>query len=287
MVKSTPLIIQSEQLRGTNLQFKMVKVQGGILNLTDEIKVELSDFWIGQYQVTQELWQAVGGRNVSKFKGYNRPIDSINWYDCVEFCHRINKTMRLSPVYSINRYKKDRNNLSDNYLAGDEEFREIKKMLGFDNQKWIVKSNHKSEGFRLPTGLEWIYAAKGGIYSQDYKYAGSDELDRSGWYRSNSYSIDLVKTMAGSKPVGMKLPNELGLFDMLGNVIEWCWDWKANSSYSEIKFHKDYKGPRSGQARVRCGGSWTDGQGRCSIFLDEWMPHLGGDHCGFRLVRSC
>jgi len=160
--------------------FKMVKVTGGtfqmghISKLDNNIdigeepvhSVTLSDYHIGQTQVTQELWEAVMGNNPSKFKGNKqRPVENVSWYDCQKFIGELNR------------------------LTGKD--------------------------FRLPTEAEWEFAARGENKSKGYKYSGSNNAGAVAWYDSNS-----------SKPhsVAQKRPNELGLYDMSGNVFEWCFD---------------------------------------------------------------
>ena len=190
--------------------FKMVKVEGGTFQMgaTSEQgsdaydwekpvhSVTLPDYYIGQTQVTQELWEAVMGSNPSYFKGDNQcPVENVSWNDCQEFIEKLNR------------------------LTG--------------------------KNFRLPTEAEWEYAARGGNKSKGYKYSGSNDADAVAWYYDNS----------GSKthPVATKQSNELGLYDMSGNVWEWCQDWYGKySSHSQ----SNPKGANTGSIRVLRGGSW-------------------------------
>ena len=156
----------------------MVKVEGGTFTMgaTAEQgndaysgekpthRVTLSNFCIGKYEVTQEEWQAVMGRNPSSFKGNNKPVESINRDNCLTFIHKLNKLTGLN--------------------------------------------------FSLPTEAQWEYAARGGNRSQGYKYSGSNNISNVGWCDGNR-----------THEVGTKQPNELGLYDMSGNVYEWCYDW--------------------------------------------------------------
>ena len=115
-------------------------------------------------------------------------------------------------------------------------------------QEFISKLNSLTgKAFRLPTEAEWEYAARGGNKSQGYKYAGSNNLDKVGWYTANSGST--------THEVGTKSPNELGLYDMSGNVWEWCFDWEGAYSSSG---QTDPMGPSSGSLRVYRGGGWSD-----------------------------
>ena len=192
------------------VSFKVVKVADGTFQMgatseqgkdfLDDRKpvhsVTLSDYYIGQTEVTQELWEAVMGSNPSYFKDNNqRPVENVSWYDCQEFIEKLNR------------------------LTG--------------------------KNFRLPTEAEWEYAARGGSKSKGYKYSGSNNPDAVAWYNKNS----------GSKthPVATKQANELGLYDMSGNVWEWCKDWyggySSNSQNNPI-------GASTGSYRVLRGGSW-------------------------------
>ncbi len=205
--------------------------------------VRVGDFYIGKYEVTQAEWQEAMGRNPSRFKGTNRPVERVSWYDAVEYCNKLSQREGLTPVYRINGKS--------------------------------VTANWNADGYRLPAEAEWEYAARGGSSSRGYKYAGSDNVGRAGWYDDNS----------GDKthPVGGKSPNELGIYDMSGNVWEWCWDWKgAYSSGSQT----NPKGPGSGSGRVLRGGSWVDSARYLrSAYRSSGSPGISHDSIGFRLVR--
>jgi formylglycine-generating enzyme required for sulfatase activity len=132
--------------------------------------------------------------------------------------------------------------------------------------------------WRLPTEAEWEYAARGGNKNTGYTYAGSDELEKVGWFADN----------AGGQPqsVGRKKPNELGIFDMSGNVWEWCKDWYSESYYSNSP-SQNPKGAASGTARVLRGGSWDDAAAYCRVaFRDRNGPSSRGNRYGFRVVLS-
>ncbi len=136
--------------------------------------------------------------------------------------------------------------------------------------------------FRLPTEAEWEYAARGGIYSKGFKYAGSDQMKDVGWTFENSHGE--------SKAVGQKQPNELGLFDVSGNVNEWCWDiWKA-TYYAQCKNEgivKNPQGPKEGRLHLYRGGGWAYGGTVCRT--THRVPPTSGpqlDGIGFRLVLS-
>ncbi len=145
-------------------------------------------------------------------------------------------------------------------------------------QDFLKKLNAREPGknYRLPTEAEWEYAARGGTKSKGYLYAGGNDLDKVAWYPGNS----------GDKthPVGGKAPNELGLYDMSGNVWEWCSDWFGDYSATA---QNDPKGPNRGGYRVLRGGGWNDGAGFCRVSRRlSGTPDDRGDFLGFRLAAS-
>ncbi len=148
-----------------------------------------------------------------------------------------------------------------------------------DIQKFLQKLNKMTgEHYRLPTEAEWEYAARGGNKSRGYEYAGSNQIDAVAWYRDNSNS----KT----HPVGQKQANELGLYDMTGNVWEWCNDWYADDYY-ERSPQNNPEGPSSGSYRVLRGGSWDNDARYCRVaYRSRYAPDFRDYSFGFRLVRS-
>ncbi|WP_302428048.1 SUMF1/EgtB/PvdO family nonheme iron enzyme [uncultured Prevotella sp.] len=185
-----------------------------------------NDYYIGKYEVTQALWQAVMGNNPSSFKGDNLPVEQVSWNDCQKFISQLNR------------------------ITG--------------------------KTFRLPTEAEWEYAARGGNKSRGYQYSGSNNLSDVAWYTDNSG----YKTHT----VGTKQPNELGIYDMSGNVLEWCQDWYGiYSSSSQI----NPTGATSGSDRVNRGGSWLyDARDSRSSYRYEIMPNCRIGSLGVRLVFS-
>lgn len=192
------------------VEFTMVYVEGGTFMMgsndadaDDDEKpvhqVTLSDYYIGETEVTQALWKAVMGSNPSSFKGDNLPVEEVSWYDCQDFIGRLNQIT--------------------------------------------------SENFSLPTEAQWEFAARGGNYSKGYKYSGSNNPDAVAWYGDNAYYVQDY----GTRPVATKQPNELGIYDMSGNVWEWCSDWYGDYSSAAVT---DPVGPSSGSIRVYRGGSW-------------------------------
>ncbi len=234
----------------------MVRVKGGSFAMgstegSDEKPVHtvtVSDFSIGRYEVTQALWQSVMGSNPSNFKGDDRPVEQVSWFDAVDFCNKLSATEGLKPAYSING----------------------------SNVSW----DRTAKGYRLPTEAEWEYAARGGSQgsSQKVKYAGSDNPDAVAWYSSNEGSQ--------THPVGHKQANALGLYDMAGNVWEWVWDWYDSGYYAKSRA-SDPVGADSGSSRVLRGGSWgvlpVDLR---SSSRSSYGPSLGDrNFVGFRVVR--
>ena len=201
------------------VSFDMVYVEGGSFDMgatyeqVDDAwdnekpvhRVTLSGYYIGMYEVTQELWEAVMGSNPSYHAGSQYPVESVSWNDCKEFISRLNS------------------------LTGRR--------------------------FRLPTEAEWEYAARGGNKSRHYKYSGSDNIDDVAWYWDNSGYY-------GTHAVGTKSPNELGIYDMSGNVWEWCSDgWGDYSAEAQT----NPQGPSSDSLRVLRGGRWGSRARYCRV----------------------
>ncbi len=223
--------------------FKMVAVDGGTFTMgatseqgndyeNDERpthQVTLSDYWIGETEVTEGLWTAVMGSNPSaNKKGDNYPVEYVSWNDCQTFISKLNA------------------------LTG--------------------------ETFRLPTEAEWEFAARGGAQSQGYKYSGSNTIGDVAWYYDNSGRA--------KHPVATKTANELGLYDMSGNVWEWCQDWYGRSYYSSSPTTNP-TGPSTGSYRVFRGGGWYDNSARCCRVSgrNSFAPLYRNPYLGLRLAR--
>jgi sulfatase modifying factor 1 len=200
-------------------------------------------FYMSQYEVTQKQWREMMGTSPSCFKGDDLPVENVRWYDAVEYCNRLSRKEGLTPCYSG---------------SGDK-----------------IRCDFYAKGYRLPTETEWEYAARGGNMSRSHTFSGSNSAGEVGWYGDNSGG--------NSEPVGQKRPNELGLYDMSGNVWEWCWDWYGGYSSS---FQTDPRGPSSGSFRVYRGGSW----GSYVLYLraayrNRGIPSSGHGSIGVRPVR--
>lgn len=241
---------------GSDVPDSFVFVKGGTFQMgsnnggSDEKPVHsvtVSDYYIGKYEVTQKEWQEIMGNNPSNWKGDNLPVEKVSWYDAVEFCNKKSRAEGLTHCYTG---------------SGEN-----------------TKCNFSANGYRLPTEAEWEYAARGGSESENANsrlYSGSNNIDDVAWYSSNSNS----KT----HPVGGKKPNELGIYDMTGNVWEWCWDWKGSYGSSS---QTNPRGPSSGSYRVIRGGSWIYFASRCRVAIrNNYHPDYSYGGLGFRLVRT-
>ena len=243
---------RSFQVHGVS--FTMIKVDGGTYTMgaTSEQgneaesnekprhKVTLSDYYIGQTEVTQELWQAVMGNTIQQQRdkesrsfplkgvGKDYPMYYISWYECHLFINALNSELRPQ-------------------LGGKE--------------------------FALPTEAQWEFAARGGTQSNNYKYSGSNNIEDVSWYGSNARS--------SSHPVKLKAANELGIYDMSGNVWEWCEDW-----YGEYKVvgQTNPKGPSAGRSYVLRGGSWFNGASSARVTCRVHDPGKRKFEIGLRLV---
>lgn len=227
----------------------------------------LSNFYIGKYEVTQKEWEDVMGNNPSGFKGDQLPVEMVSWYDAVEYCNQRSIQEGLKPHYNIDKDIPDLNNKNDN-----------------DNIKWTVTINEGTNGYRLPTEAEWEYAASGGQESKNYTYSGSNNADKVAWYWKNAGDKILTgdwnwpaieSNKNKTKLIGTQQPNELGIYDMSGNVREWCWDWYSDAESQIASF------------RVVKGGGWIGGVNNNEIaFRGKFDANGFGPDQGFRVVRG-
>ena len=214
------------------VSFNMIRVKKGTFDMGSTIEsreqpvhtVTLTkNYYIGETEVTQELYKAVMGINPSYSSGNQRPVENVSWNDCQSFITKLNSLTGLT--------------------------------------------------FRLPTEAEWEYAARGGNKSKGYLYSGSNTIGDVAWYTSNSSRTQNVKTKAA---------NELGIYDMSGNVYEWCQDWYG--SYSSGS-QTDPTGPTYESFRVLRGGSWNINATYCRVaYRGSNSPSYTSSSYGFRLA---
>jgi sulfatase modifying factor 1 len=217
-----------------------------------EHQVSVSSFYLGKYDVTFEDYD----RYCDSMKlmkpgdmGWGRsfrPVIMVSWIDAISYCNWLSKKDHLVPCYMVNG----------------------------NNIKWIDTSS----GYRLPTEAEWEYAARGGNNSKRTVYAGAEKPGDVAWYTANSDQ----KT----QPVGQKAPNELGLYDMDGDVWQWVWDI-YDGSYYQYSPSENPKGPTEGLYRVMRGGAWYNNASYITVSSRQNnTPDFRQNSVGIRLVRN-
>ncbi|MCB5271364.1 MAG: formylglycine-generating enzyme family protein [Candidatus Cloacimonetes bacterium] len=240
---------------------------GGYSSELPTHSVTLNSFYLGKYQVTQAEYAAVMGSNPASGYGVgaNYPVYYVSWYSAMKYCNLRSLDEGLTPVYSI---------------SGSTNPTTWGTVPTSNNATWNAAiCNWTANGYRLPTESEWEYAARGATNTPDYLYSGSDDLNAVGWYDGNNSPY-------GSKPVGSKAPNVLGLYDMSGNLYEWCWDWWDSSYYSSSP-SSNPTGPNSGSVRVSRGGYWYYYAVFCRVAGRSGnSPYYSFYGIGFRLCRA-
>jgi len=246
-----------------------VKIESGTFNMgspaseqqrgdneSPQHQVTVSAFYMGKDLVMQNDYQELMGSNPSKFRGWNMPVERVTWFDAVEYCNKLSQKEGLNPAYTIN---------------------------GTGNSRTVIW-NRDANGYRLPTEAEWEYACRAGTTTpfSTGNNITTDQANYDGNYPYSNYARGQWRektTNVGSFPA-----NAWGLFDMHGNVFEWCWDWYG---IYESSPQTDPIGAESGSYRVLRGGSWFDnGRYIRSANRNSSSPFLRSHSVGFRLVRS-
>ena len=248
-------------------------------------------FRMSQYEITRAQFLAMMGTdhsNTTSSSGLTDPVQTVNWYHAIAFCNKLSIAEGLTPVYSV----------TISGVPVDFATLAYANIPTISDAAWnAVIANWSANGYRLPTEMEWIWAAMGAdtanpgqvnttIYLK--AFAGSTGSNSIGDYAVFGYNDypknDGQTTTQRSNPVGSKLANELGLYDMSGNVSEWCWDRWTTYPPGILT---DYRGPASGSWRLRHGGSWND-NALSAHFLQRVAsdPSRKSDNSGFRVVRN-
>lgn len=218
-------------------------------------QVNVDDFWLAQHLVIFEEYDAFcisTGKELPGDEGWGRgkrPVIFVSWYDALAYCNWRSVQEGLKPVYEITEDK--------------------------------ITLDWSSSAYRLPANAEWEFAAKGGVYAPGYTYAGSNNLDEVAWYNDNADGQ--------THPVGQKKANELGLYDMIGNVMEWCWDCYSPEIKPFVKNSvSNAQNEQATDCRRICRGSGWDDAADDTLILGRLplVPHYRAEDLGFRLARS-
>ena len=234
-------------------------------------KLEIASFYMSDHPVTRGEYKAVMGSDPSTANAYDKdgnkltgddavkssPVNCISWYDALVYCNTLSIKEGLTPCYAI---------------GGKTRPSEWSAVPTSNDSTWDAATcDFAADGYRLPTDAEWEWAARGG---ESYTYAGSNDIYEVAWYETNP---------RGTRDVKTKKANAYGLYDMSGNVWEWCWDWYGKNIPSDTAS----TGPDSGSYRVQRGGAWSSGASSVQVdYRDCANPNNRGDINGFRLVRN-
>ena len=264
--------------KASNVESKfenMVFVQGGKYqpSFAKEEK-EVFDIEVCKYPTTQKIWTEVMESNSSSFKGDNRPVENITWWQALDYCNKLSEKYGLEPVYDLS--KSAQGILMIKELGGETVYPDV---ANFKN----------TEGFRLPTEVEWEWFTRGGQIAIeqgtfDYTYSGSNNINEVAWYYENSGAKNGNGT-GSTQDVGLKKPNQLGLYDCSGNVWEWCYDTTENIEEGKNYIYKAFDS--SNIYRRLKGGSWLNYAENCAVLYRSYYQATDAYYnIGFRLVRT-
>ena len=260
--------------------FNMIAVTGSAFTMQGE-SVTLSNFYIGETEVTQQLWDEVMGKPLTEIisdnrwgsygVGNNYPMYYVNWYDAITFCNKLSILKGKEPVYTVSGV-----NFNTITYSG---------IPTFNNTTWNAATmDYSKNGYRLATEAEWQYAAMGGV-SQDgaTTYSGNNSIDGVAWYWSNIPTQTSGRPGYGTQPVATKQANSLGIYDMSGNV----WEWSNDLWQSSFVGGTNPTGAVSNSDRVGRGGGWDVNATNCQVAYRGFnSPYYRYYSIGFRFVCS-
>ncbi len=226
----------------TAFERDFVLLNGRAVNFKSASVPKLNDFFMCIHQVTQSEFFDVMGYNSSSFKGADHPVEMVSWYEAVQYCNKLSELNDLDLCYQMD---------------GDN-----------------VSCDFDSSGYRLPTEAEWMFAVNGGSLEDSFIFSGSDDIADVGWCYDGVFY--------GTRGIMLKKPNSFGIYDMTGNVWEWCWDWYKTKGEcaDESEYYMTMK-------KVSKGGSWGDYPDGCTNdYRGIGDPKSRNPATGFRVVRT-